>query len=264
MKLDQETNSAPKTGELALRFVGVGNAQATALGNSACVIEQDHNPILLIDCGRGTLDAYRQTYGNRLPSALYITHGHMDHICGLEELFYRAYFHESYRGRIKLFVPAHLVVLLQNRLANYPSILAEGGANFWDAFHLIPVGDHFWHATLRFTIFPVRHHEYLSAFGLALSGNFLYTGDTRPIPEIIRTFAPGQEWIFHDCALVPNPSHTGLADLFENYQPSELKRMICYHYESEEAANAIRARGLQIAEAGIRYPLPNPIQHKGK
>ena len=25
------------------------------------------------------------------------------------------------------------------------TVLAEGGANFWDAFQVIPVGDAFWH-----------------------------------------------------------------------------------------------------------------------
>jgi ribonuclease BN (tRNA processing enzyme) len=187
----------------------------------------------------------------------------LDHICGLEELFYRAYFQEAYRGQIKLFVPAHLVVLLQQRLASYPSILAEGGANFWDAFQLIPTDDNFWQAGFRFSVFPVRHHDYLSAFGLALMGSFLYTGDTRPIPDVLRRFAPGQETIFHDCALTPSPSHTGLSDLFENYDPEVLQRIICYHYDSSEAAQSFQARGLRIAQSRLRYKLLIPPQVSG-
>lgn len=98
---------------------------------------------------------------------------------GLENLFYRAYFEPRYRGRIKLYVPVRLLTTLQQRVADYPGMLAEGGANYWDCFQLIPVSDAFWHAQLRFQVFPVRHHQHLSAFGLGLSGLFLFTGDRR-------------------------------------------------------------------------------------
>ena len=38
-------------------------------------------------------------------------------------------------------------------------VLAEGGANWWDAFQLIPVSTGFWHAGLQFAVFPVRRHQ---------------------------------------------------------------------------------------------------------
>ena len=64
---------------LALRFLGVGSAQAVELGSAAAVLERDGQPLLLIDCGPEALTAYLDRYG-ALPPAIYITHAHMDHV----------------------------------------------------------------------------------------------------------------------------------------------------------------------------------------
>ena len=48
----------------ALRFLGVGNAQAApALGSASAVIERDGAPFLMIDCGQEALSAYLDRYG---------------------------------------------------------------------------------------------------------------------------------------------------------------------------------------------------------
>ena len=194
----------------ALRFLGVGNAQAAPVLGSACgVLERNGDPILMIDCGQEALSAYLDRYGAP-PRALYITHLHMDHVGGLERLFYRIYFDPRLRGQTRLFVSAALVPLLQARVADYPEVLAEGGANFWDAFVLTPVSRGFWHEGLWFDVFPTRHHAPGTSFGIALPGCFVWTGDTRPIPEMLAQQAAHGELVAHDCALVGNPSHTGV------------------------------------------------------
>ena len=240
--------------ELGLRFLGVGNSQALALGSSAAVLEWDDEPGLLIDCGPSTLDAHVGTYG-RLPEALFITHAHYDHVGGLEGLFYRLAIADPRPSPMRMFVPVTLIPVLQRRLADYPNLLAEGGSNFWDVFQLIPVSEQFWYRELSFTVFPVRHHEHLSAFGLALEGTFFYSGDTRPIPEIINRYASRGEWIFHDCCTVRNPSHTCVHDIRADYKAEQWRRMVLYHYESEQIGTLLEARGLTIAHRGQRFPL---------
>lgn len=243
--------------ELGLRFLGVGNAFATSLGTSAAVLEAANEPLLLIDCGPETLSRYVEQY-DRLPEALFITHAHFDHVGGLEGLFYRLATAPTRLPLLRLYMPVTLAEILQRRLADYHNLLAEGGLNFWDVFQLVLVSERFWHRDLNLTVFPVRHHEHRAAFGLALEGRFLFTGDTRPIPELINLYGTRGEPIFHDCCTIANPSHTGIDDLFREYKEETRRRMILYHYESTAAGRLLEERGFRIARAGERYDLPKP------
>jgi hypothetical protein len=119
-------------------------------------------------------------------------------------------------------VPVNVLPYLQSRIAEYPQVIAEGGANWWDAFQLIPVTTGFWHEKVHFDVFSVRHHKPNTAFALRLKGSMVWTGDTRPIPEMLAEFADANEIIAHDCALHGNPSHSGLADLQREYSPALL------------------------------------------
>ena len=95
---------------LALRFLGVGSAQAVALGSASAVLTRDGAPLLLFDCGPETLSAYLDAYG-AAPQALFLTHGHLDHIGGMERLYFRVYFDPELRGRVRVYAPATLVSL---------------------------------------------------------------------------------------------------------------------------------------------------------
>ncbi len=244
---------------LSLRFLGVGGAQSPELGSACGVLERDGHPLLMIDCGAEALSAYLGRYGEP-PGALYITHTHMDHVGGLERLFYRLYFDDTRRGRVRLYVHSALVPLLQSRIADYPEVLAEGGANFWDAFSLVPLSRGFWHAGFWYDVFPTRHHAPQSSFGLSLGGSFAWTGDTRPIPEMLAQYAAHGEVVAHDCSLVGNPSHTGLADLEREY-PAELReRMVLYHYASLADAEQMRRSGYQVARRNQTVELGAPLR----
>lgn len=233
----------------ALRFHGVGNSAAVELGSPMATIERDGRPWLTIDAGSEGLTDYLHHY-QIYPDALFVTHVHMDHVGGFERLFGGAYFDPARRGKPRLYVPATVVPLLQQRVASYPNVLAEGGANFWDAFQLIPVGDHFWHDGVRLEVFPVRHHWPETAYGLRLHGSLVWTGDTRPIPEMLARYADAGELIAHDCALHGNPSHSGIEDLQREYSPELLQRCLLYHYASAADAEALQTRGHRVAKAG--------------
>ncbi len=239
---------------LGLRFLGVGSAQSPELGSACGVLERDGRPLLMIDCGAEAMSAYLAHYGG-VPPAVYITHTHMDHVAGLERLFYQAYFDPHLRGRLRCYAHARLVPLLQARIADFPEPLAEGGVNVWDAFQLVPCSRGFWHAGLWFDVFGTRHHAPGTSFGLALAGSFAWTGDTRPIPEVLAHYAGDGELIAHDCSLRGNPSHTGTDDLSHEYPPALSERLLLYHYGSEHEAQAMEAAGWRVARRGEVFAL---------
>ena len=240
-----------------MHALGTGAAQAVELGNAAAVLEHEGRPLLLIDCGPDVVARYRQAYG-ALPTALYLTHLHMDHVGGLEALFYQLWFEGDRRAPCKLFLHAALVPLLQARIADYPRLLAEGGVQFWDAFQLIPCSRGFWLHGYWFELFAGRHHRAQSAFGLALPGCMVWTGDTRPIPEALAVHAARGERVFHDCGLLPNPSHTGLEDLAREYPPDLRAQLVLYHQASRDDADKLRAAGYVVLDPGQRVVLPQP------
>ncbi|MEI7036959.1 MBL fold metallo-hydrolase [Fulvimonas yonginensis] len=241
----------------SLHFLGVGAAHAAELGSSAAVLERDGEPLLLIDCGPDTLDRYRAAYGG-LPRAIYITHTHLDHVGGMERLFTRLWFDEALRGTVRVFVHTTLVPWLHTRVADYPGVLAEGGVNYWEAFRLVPCTRGFWLNGWWFDVFPTRHHRPETSYGIALAGSFAFTGDTRPVPEVLARYAATDERVFHDCTLVGNPSHSGIEDIEREYAPEQRRRMVLYHYGSVDDGAKLAQRGYVIARSGERVPLPPP------
>ena len=240
-----------------LHFLGVGSAGAVELGSASAVLERDGEPVLMIDCGQEALSAFLARYG-QAPRALFLTHTHMDHVAGMERLFVQLYFDPARRGDCRLYLPAALVPWVQQRVADYPGVLAEGGANYWDAFRVVPLSRGFWHEGLWFDVFEVRHHAPRTAFGIALRGSFIFTGDTRPIPEVLAALGEGTEPIAHDCGLVGNPSHSGIDDLEREYPADLLARLHLYHYGSAADGVALGARGYRVMEVGDDLRLSQP------
>ena len=117
----------------------------------------------------------------------------------------------------------------------------------------------FWHDGTWFEVFPVRHHLPDTAFGLRLPGSLVWTGDTRPIPEMLARFADAGELVAHDCGLHGNPSHSGVDDLEREYPPALLARCVLYHYASATDGDALRARAHRVANAGDLLALSEPV-----
>ena len=246
-------------------FLGSGNSQSPDLGNAAAVWLMDGKPRLLVDCGWSVPQLWQREFAG-LPPAVFLTHVHMDHCAGLENWYYQlavAAATGAPQPLLKLYCPAELVPLLQQRLGAYPEALAEGGSNFWDVFQLIPVGRQFWLDDVRCEVFPTRHHRPNSAFGLAVPGLFFYSGDTRPIPEWVTALAASGETVFHDAGVEANPAHAGLDDLAREYSANQRERMVLYHLEDEAAVQQAEAAGYRVARPGDVFDLGRNTQVTG-
>ncbi len=239
---------------LGLRFLGIGGG--TSQGSPIAVLESDAEPLLMIDCGPGATDRFRDQYGG-LPAAVYLSHTHMDHIGGLEQLFHEAapLVATGAAAPVRLFVPASIVPGLQEKVHCHAYARAEGGVNFWDAFQVIPVSAGFWLHKRWFRVFEVRHMQPRFCYGIALPGCFVFTADTRPIPEVLREVAAEGETIFHDCAVRANPAHSGFVDLLHEYGNDLLDRIVAYHYGTIENGRRLEQHGFRIAKLGRRHAL---------
>tara|TARA_B100001245_G_scaffold236521_1_gene228026 strand:+ start:4563 stop:5357 length:795 start_codon:yes stop_codon:yes gene_type:complete len=249
-------NTGTNSPVYSLRFLGTGSGGNLSVGAAAAVLEQAGQPLLLIDCGPGTLNAFAHHYDG-LPSAVFITHAHMDHIADLEILTVRARL--SGAAAIALFVPVALIPVLHQRLATYPGSMAEGDHDFWQSFQLRPVSDHFTLSGDTFRLYPTRHHAPGSSHALHLPGSFFYTGDTRPVPELLHHLCQASDVIFHDCGVTPNPSHTGLDDLTREYRDDIRSRLILYHYADAAAADTLIQAGYRVARPGDVFRLGTPL-----
>lgn len=241
--------------QTSLKFLGVGSAIPSDLGNSCAVVLINSRPSLMIDCGFDSLNRYKQSFGGELPSSVFITHCHFDHIGGLEQLYFQAALSGK---RPIIYIHVSLIEMISNILSN--AGLAEGGAELWDVFDVRPVTKSFVCEGHSFFCHAVNHHAPGTAYSLHLPGYFFYSGDTRPIPELINHTVGKQEVIFHDCCLNGNPSHTGLDDILSTYSESVRERMWLYHYH---CASDVKEFGLHGLNAVTPYQQVDLTNHNG-
>ena len=71
--------------------------------------------------------------------------------------------------------------------------------------------------------------------------------------------ADAGELIAHDCALIGNPSHSGVDDLEREYDAALRARLLLYHYGSAAEGEALRARGYRVATPGESLMLAEPV-----
>ncbi|WP_010252712.1 MBL fold metallo-hydrolase [Acetivibrio cellulolyticus] len=231
-----------------LKFLGIGSAFNTTLGNTSAFIKK-HCSILLIDCGSTVFSRLQKLGLLSDVSYLYIaiTHTHPDHIGSLGELIF--YSHYALNCKPRIFFPdAHLL----------SSILDNMGVNaeFYEILSSpqIKISDEFL-SSADLTFIPSSHVERIPSYSILIkceNHSIFYSGDSNKISDsILNSLENGYiDILYQDtCSLdyTGNP-HLYIGKLIEYVKPSLRSKICCMHLDQNfERIYAIQS-GFNVAE----------------
>lgn len=223
-----------------LKFLGIGSAFNTSLGNTSAFIKKNSS-MLLIDCG-STIFAKLQTLNlldNTSKLFVAVTHTHPDHIGSLGELIFYSHYALNHKPII-LFPDKSLLT----------TILSSMGVdeNFYDFLDSKEI--HMSDPNINFDIsfIPVSHVNSIPSYGLLLyedNTRVFYSGDSNEVlnPVLEKLHNSDLDLIYQDtCGLdyEGNP-HLYIGKLAEIIKPEFRHKVYCMHidrnFNCEEAIN---------------------------
>lgn len=231
-----------------LKFLGIGSAFNTDLGNTSSFIKKN-NSIILIDCG-GTvfhrlqelriLDGVENLY-------IIITHTHPDHVGSLGEVIF--YCHYILKIKAEIFFPQK--ELLLNFLTN---IGVKSEMYNLNSSPILEVDD-LEIGKFYVEFLSVPHVDTIPSYGFvmrAISKTFYYSGDSKSIDNsIIDRCIKGEiECIYQDtCGLdYEGNNHLSLTKLCE-LVPLKLRgKIYCMHLDKHITKVEIEERGFNFAQ----------------
>ena len=229
-----------------LKFLGIGSAFNTELGNNSAYIKEGQS-MLLIDCG-GTV--FHAIQNKRLLEELkdltiVITHTHPDHVGSLGEVIFYCY----YILRIRPMIIFPNVALIETYLkvtgvTKEMYILQSKGTVGFDK-NPLGIQKIEWHEQ--------THVDTMPAYGFIMytdKFNFYYSGDSNELPEsIIKKLEKGEiHRIYQDtCGLEyeSNP-HLSLNKLSGLIEAKDRAKVYCMHLDKHISTEEIKELGFSI------------------
>lgn len=231
-----------------LRFLGIGSAFNTELGNNSAYIKEGQS-MLLVDCG-GTI--FHTIQKKRLLEELrdltiIITHTHPDHVGSLGEVIFYCYYILKMRPVI-IFPNATLIeAYLEVTGVTKEMYVLQSEASV--EFNKNPLGIQKieWHEH--------NHVDTIPAYGFIMYTeklNFYYSGDSNELPKcIIDKLEAGKiNRIYQDtCGLeYENNAHLFLGELSKLIKPIFREQVYCMHLDKHINIEEIKRLGFSKVE----------------
>ena len=260
---------------MQITFCGTGAASLNAARAGAAIHVEQDGAGLLLDCGPGWLERF---LGARLEperlEAVVLSHLHFDHAMGLAELLTRWTF-EGFplptiygpRGIEDYAEQALAYARTQHRYLSGRQLHRLEGA----AVMRTPPGAQIETKAAALRSAEVPHASYLECLGWRVEaggGTMVYSGDTRPAPEVMGALAEGAEVLIHEtfteqalsahAAGLPSAEaeamreaffalHSPLGPVAKLAAETGVPRLILTHLLAEESAERL------VAEASAHY-----------
>jgi ribonuclease BN (tRNA processing enzyme) len=249
--------------------LGVGGAFAKTLNQTNFLVTPAEGKPFLIDFG---YTAPRVLHGLgidlRSVAGVVVSHLHGDHVGGLEELGFTAYF--VWHQRPVLYVARNLLPLLweHSLKAGMGQRLRATKGRFFRAelatyFDVRPIEARrpFAVGSVEVIPFPTPHTPGRPSWGFRLNdratgGSAALTCDSRVQTENLELYGTDAQLIFHDCLLTANGDdiHATLDELL-TLHPDWQKKTLLVHYSDDWRDYEGRTGHMQFAREGKRYRL---------
>ena len=176
----------------------------------ASLLVEDKGKSVLVDAGP---DFRNQINDNNIQNidAVFITHGHYDHIAGIPELPRAT---KTLGHGISVYASAET---MQELKQSYGYLFKEKADAEPDSqslsWHVLPDNGDFTAAALDFTTIQFKHHHiHSSAFRYQ---NFAYVTDWEELPDNCEAFLSGLDLLVIECNNADQPETNGHSDIFK-------------------------------------------------
>lgn len=240
-----------------LKFIGIGSAFNTRLGNNSAFIKEGQE-MLLIDCGGTVFQGLQQLdlLQGISKFKIMITHTHPDHIGSLGEVIFYCYY--ILKIKVEVFYPNEALIKSYLHIIGVTEDMYVLNGNCEVNFELNGLG------LIHAQWVQQVHVDTIPAYGFILNTEkqkLYYSGDSSQIPdEIIEKLENGElDVIYQDsCGLnYEGNAHLYLYKLADKIQLQYRKQVYCMHLDQHIKMDEIRGLGFNVVE---RESVPNRIE----
>lgn len=246
---------------MKFQFIGTGSAFCLENYQTNTIIEED-NKRLLIDAGgdvRWALKDVGLSYKDI--NALYVTHGHGDHIGGIEYLAFCTYFDPTVEHKPMLYCNKGLICDIWNNALSLGLKSIQGKVvNLRDYFTVNEIDEnkYFLWGSGKFELVQAVHimsgYSIVATYGLMITigtKKVYMTGDTQFNPNQIKDFYRQADFIIQDCETTPFCSgvHANFNELITLSEDIKNK-MYLVHYQ-DNVVNEWKEWQKKVHDAGF-------------